>query len=174
MLPFAMLPGLIQINAPAPVPLLALILPLLDILSTIDELSLVIKVMAFAYMLLWLYAQLRESMLLFGFGAMIAGYFMFINPLPTVIIVIIFVMFVSLGMHLQMLFQFGLFPLLRFFGIELEHPEVQEQQRLQNIEQKLKKGEDLNDEEEMLLQTVQRRDAQYQQKMHQKMLRYGG
>ena len=122
-------------------PILFALLPLLDIFQTIGDLDLVIKIMAMSYMILWLYAQLRESMLLFGLGTMLAGYFLFINPLPTIIIVIIFVAFVSLGMHLQMLFQFGLFPLLRFFGIELEHPEVAEQQKMQSIEQKVRRGE---------------------------------
>ncbi|MFH1750704.1 MAG: hypothetical protein ABH863_03440 [Candidatus Micrarchaeota archaeon] len=153
--------------------ILALLLPILDIFSTIEDMSFVIKIMAFAYMLLWLYAQLRESMLLFGMGSMLAGYFLFINPLPTILIVIIFVVFVSLGMHLQMLFQFGLFPLLRFFGVELEHPEVQEQQKMQNLQQKLGRGEDLTNEEEQFLEKVQKRDVMYQQQMHQRMQRYG-
>ncbi|MEK6953754.1 MAG: hypothetical protein AABX01_02010 [Candidatus Micrarchaeota archaeon] len=153
--------------------ILSILLPLLDIFQTIEDLGFVIKVMTFAYMLLWLYAQLRESMLLFGIGSMLAGYFLFLNPLPTVLIVIIFVIFVSLGMHLQMLFQFGLFPILRFFGIEVEHPEMKEQQDMQNIQQKLGKGEDLTNEEEQFLEKVQKRDMQYQQKMQQRMQRIG-
>src|SRR3989344_3299400 len=154
-------------------PILFALLPLLDIFQTIGDLDLVIKIMAMSYMILRLYAQLRESMLLFGLGTMLAGYFLFINPLPTIIIVIIFVAFVSLGMHLQMLFQFGLFPLLRFFGIELEHPEVAEQQKMQSIEQKVRRGEDLTREEEEFMERVQKRETKYQQRMGQMMQRYG-
>jgi flagellar biosynthesis component FlhA len=152
-------------------PMLAL-LPLLDILDTLNDLSLVIKIMTFAYMLLWLYAQLRESPLLFGFGAMIVGFFLFVQPLPTIFIVILFVIFVSLGMHLQFLIQFGLYPLLRIFGVEMEHPEVGDQQKMQKITQKLQQGEELSHEEENWLEQTQKKDTEYQRRMQERMMRY--
>ncbi len=148
------------------------LLPLLDILDTLNDLSLVIKIMTFAYMLLWLYAQLRESPLLFGFGAMIVGFFLFVQPLPTIFIVILFVIFVSLGMHLQFLIQFGLYPLLRIFGVEMEHPEVGDQQKMQKITQKLQQGEELSHEEENWLEQTQKKDTEYQRRMQERMMRY--
>lgn len=149
------------------------LLPILGIFETIADLDFVIKIMTFSYMLLWLYSQLRDAQILFGIGVMISGYFLFIQPLPTIIIVILFVVFVSLGMHLQMLIQFGVFPLFRFFGIELEHPEMREQQEMQNIQRKMQHGEELNEQEEKFLEGQQKKDYEYQRQMQNRLIRYG-
>ncbi len=148
--------------------------PLLGILETIEDLGFVFKIIVFAYMIFWLYMNLRDSPIIFAVGSIIAAFFILIQPLPTIVLVIIFVVFNTLGMHLQFLLQFGLFPLARFFGIEMEHPEWAEQQRMQGIEQKLKAGMDLSYEEEQYLEKMQKRELEYQKKMQQKMVRYGG
>ncbi|MFH1258191.1 MAG: hypothetical protein ABIG96_06575 [Candidatus Micrarchaeota archaeon] len=150
-------------------------LPLLGIFDSlaqmISDLGFTFQIMIFSYMTFWLYMNLRESQVLFGLGVIIAAFFVFIQPILTNIFVVLFFVFIAMGNHLQFLIQFGLFPLMRFFGVELEHPEMAEQQKMHGIEQKMRQGLDLQKEEEEYLEKVQKREQQYQRKMQDRMTR---
>ncbi|MFH0972187.1 MAG: hypothetical protein V1835_06520 [Candidatus Micrarchaeota archaeon] len=152
--------------------LLLSFMPLLGIIQTLEDLGFVFKLVVFSYMVFWLYMNLRENPILFGMGVIIASFFTLVQPLPTIILVVIFVIFFTMGYHLQFLIQFGLYPLLRIFGIEMEHPEMIEQQKIHGIEQKLRKGLEISDEEEKFMEDLHKREATYQKKMQERMMRY--
>ena len=125
-----------------------------DIFSFFSDIGFVIKIMALAYIIFWLYLTFRDSQMLFGLGAIIASYFMLTSAIPLIFIVIIFIVFVVMGNQLQMLLMFGVFPVTRFLGIELDpqYIEQKEMQQLQAAEQKLQAGQAISMEEEQLLQ----------------------
>ena len=146
--------------------------PVFPLLGILEDFDFVIKVFVFAYIEFYLYMQLRESQLLFGIATLIASYFLLYQPIPTIFLVVLFVIFFTMGAHLQFLIQFGLYPLLRIFGIELEHPEVAEQKKMQEIQKKLQNGLELEEMEERWLEAQQKKDANYNKKMQERMQRH--
>ncbi len=136
------------------------------------DMEFVVRVFVFSYMVYWLYVNLRDAQILFGLGTVVAAFFIYVQPVATTILVVIFVIFITMGYHLQFLIQFGLYPLLRIFGVEMEHPEMAEQQKIHAIEQKLRQGLELDNEEEQFLDKVQKREADYQKKMQERMMRH--
>ncbi|MBU1197557.1 hypothetical protein KJ765_03510 [Candidatus Micrarchaeota archaeon] len=144
-------------------------LPVYGILDVFTDLKFVLQVIVFSYILFWLYMTFRDVQVLFGLGAIVAAYFVLLNPISTTVLLVLFFAFVLMGMHFQMLFQFGLFPLLRFFGVEMEHPEMVEQQKMQKIEQKLMHGQELSADEVSFLEKSQRKQMDYQKNMQQYM-----
>ncbi|MFH1106946.1 MAG: hypothetical protein V1787_03545 [Candidatus Micrarchaeota archaeon] len=135
------------------------------LLQFFDDFAFVIGIIVFAYILFWLYASFRDVPILFGLASIVAAYFTILQPLPTIVLVVIFGAFIMMGMHFQMLIQFGVYPLLRFFGVEMEHEGMQEQQHMQAIEKKLSHGEELTREEEDFLKKRENTQQQYQQKV---------
>lgn len=134
-----------------------------------EDFSFIIQIITFSYILFWLYITFRDAQILFGLSAIIAAYFTLLNPLPTIVLVVFFAAFMMMGMHFQMLIQFGLYPLLRFFGIELEHPEMAEQQQMHAIEKKLMEGKELTQQEINFLEKNQQKQLQYQKNIQQYM-----
>ncbi len=143
--------------------------PVFGIFDVLGDLKFVIQIIVFSYILFWLYMTFRESQLLFGLSAIIDAYFVLLNPLSTAILVVLFVAFVVMGAHFQMLIQFGLYPFLRFFGVEMEHPEVAEQQHMQNIEKKLQNGLELSQQDIDYLEKTQMKQAEYQKNVQRYM-----
>ena len=133
---------------------MAVVLGIFDIFTFFSDIGFVIKIMALAYIIFWLYLTFRDSQMLFGLGAIIASYFMLTSAIPLIFIVVIFIVFVVMGNQLQMLLMFGVFPVTRFFGLELDPQQLEqrEMQQLQAAEQKLQAGQAISMEEERLLQ----------------------
>ncbi len=148
---------------------MAFLYSIFDIFGFLSEMHFVLQVIVFAYILYWLYINFRENQILFGLSSIIAAYFVILNPITTTTLVVLFVAFAVMGMHLQMLIQFGVYPLFRFFGMELEHPEMAEQQQMQAIEKKLMEGKELSHDEVKFLEKSQQRQMEYQKHVQQYM-----
>ncbi|MFH1200049.1 MAG: hypothetical protein V1708_03205 [Candidatus Micrarchaeota archaeon] len=133
-----------------------------SIFTFFDDFSFIIQILTFTYILFQLYITFRDSQILFGLASIVAAYFTVLNPLPTTVLVVFFAAFIMMGTHLQMLIQFGVYPLLRIFGVELEHAEMAEQQHMQKIEKKLMEGHELDDSEVQFLEKHQQKQAAYQ------------
>ena len=140
-----------------------------DIFGFLDQMQFVLQVIVFSYILFWLYITFRENQILFGLSSIVAAYFIILNPITTTTLVVLFVAFVLMGTHFQMLIQFGVYPLLRFFGIELEHAEMAEQQKMHGIEKKLMEGKELNNDEVRFLENHQAKQMEYQKQVQQYM-----
>ena len=149
----------------------------LEIFQFFTDIGFVIQIMALAYIIFWLYLTFRESQVLFGITAIIASYFMLTVALPTVLVVIVFILFVVMGNQMQMLLMFGLFPVLSFFGIHLDpNSKAQaEQTHMQELNEKITKGEMLNQQEERFLMEQQKHNMALEQHSQQmQMRRMGG
>lgn len=127
---------------------------LFDILGFFSDIGFVIKIMALAYLIFWLYLTFRESQFLFGVAAIVASYFMLTSAIPTILLIVAFLVFVVMGNQLQMLLLFGVFPLARFVGIELEPDRVaaMEAQKAEQAMAKAQQGMALSMEEQKLLE----------------------
>lgn len=119
------------------------------VFETLNELGFVVQVIVFSYLLFWLYLTFREAQLLFGVTAIIAGYMIFIHGLSVTVLAILFLLFVVLGSHLQMLIQFGIMPLLGFqhMGDRFGRMHQPDQERLAEINAKMASGQMLSQEE---------------------------
>lgn len=119
------------------------------------ELSFVIKLMVFVYMLYWLHMTIGDSTILFGISGVIAAYFILFMGIPTIVLVIIWVFFFVLGGQLQQAIWFGLGPLLSTIkGRDVIGPimsgqvaEYEEQYFFQQLNKKMARGEALTEEE---------------------------
>lgn len=86
------------------------------IFETLQEMDFVVRVLVFSYLIYQMYLTFMpyKAELLFGLTAIVSGYFVFAHGLSTAIIVLLFVLFVVMGMYIQQLIQFGLLPLLGY------------------------------------------------------------
>ena len=99
-----------------------------DLLDTVGDISFVIKVMGFAYVLFWLYITFQESQILFGLSSIGLGYLLLFHS-PWFVSLAAAVFLMMAGGQLQMSIQFGLFPFL-------QHHSMESQQREQELMQK--------------------------------------
>jgi len=128
--------------------MLTALLFITDILETARELYFVVQVMTFAYMLFWLYMTFRDAQLLFGVGAIAAGYIIFLHGLSFTLLAIFFLAFVVMGSQIQMLMWFGLMPLFgyqqagdRFVNVkEAEEQQQQQEAMKQQVMQRIMEG----------------------------------
>jgi len=122
-------------------------------LDTLNELSFVIRVLVFSYVLFWLYITFRDSQALFGLATIAMGYILFLHGISVVLVVCFFVFFVMFGSHLQMLMLFGLMPLLglQHGGHRFYNPE-KERKVMQDAQAKLGRGEQITQYEEYVMQ----------------------
>ncbi len=123
-----------------------------DIVSTFSDISFVVTILVFCYLLYWLFITFNRVPILFGASALVAAYFLFVQPLPTIFLVVIFFLFIVAGSQLQFAVQFGLQPILHgLFGVDITGGEymAREQQALQlsGLNQKLASGAPLTEQE---------------------------
>lgn len=130
-----------------------------ELLSDATEIAFVIKLMAFVYMLFWLYYTFNRIPILFGLTSVILAYFIFVHSVSTMLLVLFLIGFVFLGSQLQMLVWFGLSPIARLFNVDLTGQEhlLEEKSRYeqQNIYSKLASNQQLTEEEMMKLEQMQ-------------------
>lgn len=146
------------------------------------EIAFVIKLMAFVYMLFWLYYTFNRIPVLFGITSVILAYFMFIYSIPTLLLVLFLIGFVFLGSQLQMIVMFGLSPIARtFFGIDLtgqeEAMKAKHEYETNAIYAKVNQGQRLSEEEHAFLQQLERGQTGEEdafQRQQQNLRRLGG
>lgn len=143
-------------------------LPLLGILDTLSDMAFVIKILTFAYLLYWLFIVFREQQMLLGIATIIAAYFMFFHQISIVLLVLFFFVFIIMSGHFQFLIDMGIMPILGFLGFHettgMHGQGGSDQIRMQKIQEKVQKGEDITNEDQDFLQHSQEKDAQFQQK----------
>ena len=140
-----------------------------EVFQFFTDIGFVIQIMALAYIIFWLYLTFRESQVLFGISAIIASYFMLTVALPTVLVVIVFILFVVMGNQMQMLLMFGIEPVLGFLGIHItERGKMEvEQNRMMGIQKKVEQGQMLSQQEEQFLMKQQQHSAAMEQHTQQ-------
>lgn len=106
-----------------------------EFLETVTEIYFVVQVMVFSYLLMFFYLTFRDTQLLFGLSALIAGYFIFIHGLSTSILVIVLVFFILFGMQLQQVLMFGLVPLLGYQHYGDRYVKISDQEEAQKQQQ---------------------------------------
>jgi len=113
--------------------------------------------MVFSYLLFWLYLTFRDAQLLFGLATIGMAYVIFIHSVSVTILAILFLVFVVMGSHLQMVIQFGLMPVLGYQhgGEKFVNPQ-KEQEKMQKLQQKMAYGESLNEEEQAMAHQMYR------------------
>lgn len=82
------------------------------VFETLNELHFVVQVMVFSYLLFWCYLTFRDAQVLFGLAAIVFAYVIFVHGLSITVLTLLFLVFVVMGTHIQMILDFGLFPLL--------------------------------------------------------------
>lgn len=109
--------------------------------ETAGEMAFVLKVVVFVYLCYWLYVTFRGVGMLFGVFLLGAAYIVFFYSISTTFLLILFLVFVMFGMHFQMLLDFGVGRLYELAGKHPPwRPEMAEQERLHQLEQKYSSG----------------------------------
>ncbi|MFA5247602.1 MAG: hypothetical protein WC408_06980 [Candidatus Micrarchaeia archaeon] len=129
-------------------------LPFLPVLLFLDQffgdMFLVALLLTGSYILFILYLNFREQPVIFGIFAIIAMTLPAANSGIMIILVAVFFVLVMFGQNLQMILQFSIYPLLGMFGVEIPGmvPEEQrEAMKMQQIEQRILKGEEVSQAE---------------------------
>ncbi len=143
-----------------------------EIIQMLADIGFVIQIMVFSYILFWLYMTFRDIPLLFGLVTVVAAYFMFIQPIPVFLLVIVFFAVFLFGNQLQMLIMFGLEPILGVFGVG-KYATQYEYEYMGELQQKLAAGQELSEKEMAELQKYQEKQeaAQMQSQYAQEMAR---
>jgi len=133
-----------------------------EIGQMLADFGFIIQVMTFSYVLFWLFMTFRDTPILFGLTAVVAAYFMFIQPLPIFIIVIVFFAFFLFGNQLQMLILFGLEPILGVFG-KGKYAQQYEMEYMGELQHKLSEGKELSAKEMEAMEKMQEKQQAMQQ-----------
>ncbi|MCX6768128.1 MAG: hypothetical protein NTY90_05395 [Candidatus Micrarchaeota archaeon] len=134
-------------------------LPLLllgELGQMLGDISFVIQIMVFSYILFWLYMTFRDIPVLFGLATVVAAYFMFIQPIPVILLVIVFFAVFLFGNQMQMLIMFGLEPILGIFGVG-KYAAQYEYEYVGELQNKLAAGKELAPKEMEELQRHQQK-----------------
>lgn len=125
------------------------------IFETVSELSFILKIVVFVYLLYWLFITFRGGVL-FGVALLGATYLVFFYSISTTILLLVFVVFVIFGNHFQMLLDFGLRPIYHAFGKAPPwEPQQAEQMRIEQLQQKYASGQLSREEEKELANMYQ-------------------
>jgi len=136
--------------------------------DTINDLSFVIKLIAFAYLTFYLYITFAENMPLFGLSEIVLGYLLMFHA-PVIVSLGLIVLFVMFGGMLQMNLQMGLEQAVR------GGQQIQEMERQEAFQRKVQSGAALNAQEQQMyaeMQAQQQMQQGYQNSMLQ--IRSGG
>jgi hypothetical protein len=144
-----------------------------------SDMFFVALVMTGAYLLYILYMNFHDQPMLFAIAAIAGATFLLSNSLLTMGLVALFFIFVVAGMNFQQILMFSVYPLLQMFGFNVsQYGPVSEEEarmmRLQEVEQRILKGEEVSAaEKSALAESYQQRVEmeQRQQQFAQQMLR---
>lgn len=134
----------------------------LNIFQTFADISFVVKLLVFVYLLYWLFITFRENQIMLGLFTIAGAYFLFFHSVSLVVFVLLFLAFVVMGMHLQMLIDFGLVPILGWLGFHDPHMGDQDQLKMNQIQKKLMEGQSLSTEESELFKRVNSQNQRYE------------
>ncbi len=137
------------------------ILALLGILGTLADLSFVIKILVFSYVLYWLFIVFREQQIMLGLVAVIAAYFMFFHAVSLTILVLLFFVFIVMSGHFQFIIDMGVLPILGMFGF---HEGQGGEAKMNEIQKKLMEGEQLSSNEIELFKENQHKQEAYNER----------
>jgi hypothetical protein len=141
----------------------------------LDNLHFIVQIITWCYLLFWLYMTFRDMPVMFGLTSLIASYFIFAHSLSTSFLVLVFFAFMLMGTQLQMLLQFGVYPILGFLGIKPPNPfepQMMGHEERQSAIQKALKGQEMSQQESQML--YQEMQAQMQQQSMQEAEQYVG
>ena len=127
-----------------------------DIIQTLNELGFIVRVIVFSYLVYWFYITFRDAQTIFGLSIVVTAYLLFVHSLSVTTLLILFFVFVVFGSQLQMILLFGLLPILgyTFTGSQYAKLEQSEanQERVMELQQKMREGRELSQEEAQLMQ----------------------
>ncbi|MFA6329402.1 MAG: hypothetical protein WCX64_01810 [Candidatus Micrarchaeia archaeon] len=151
-----------------------MVTPFLPLAFFMDEffsdMFFVALVLTGSYILYILYINFHDQPMIFALAAIAGATFLLSNSLLTMALVTLFFVFVMFGQNLQMILSFAVYPILRTFNVEVpgEMPEEQrEAMKLQQIEQRILKGEDVSAAEKSQYADSLSQQADMQQKQQQ-------
>ncbi len=141
-----------------------------DLGETIGELGFVLRLMAFVYILFWLFATFQDNQLLFGFTALIAAYFTIFYA-PVIVVLASVVLLMVNGMFIQQSLMFGLFPALGRdqHGSPIDYPQQMEQMKSQELHSQLNAGRQISEKDMQFLAQMQQRQEIAQAQVAQAM-----
>lgn len=137
---------------------------LFSILTTLSDLSFVIKIIVFSYLLYWLFVVFREQQLLMGLMTVVAAYFMFFHAVSVTVLVLLFFVFIVMSGHFQFVIDMGLLPILGMFGF---HEGSGDEAKMNEIQKKLMEGHQLSQNEIELFKANQVKQANYEKRAQQ-------
>ncbi len=150
--------------------------PFLPLVFLFDEffsdMFFVALVLTGSYILYILYINFRDQPMIFAIAAIAGVTFLLTNSLMTMGLVTLFFVFVMFGQNLQMILSFSVYPLLGMLGFNFTQAgPMQEEEaaamRLQQIEQKILKGEEVAAAEKSLYAESLNQQVEMQQKSQQ-------
>ncbi len=135
-----------------------------------SDMFFVALVLTGSYILYVLYLNFHDQPMIFALAAIAGTTFLLSNSLVTMGLVTLFFVFVMFGQNLQMILQFSVYPLLGMFGVEIPGTVPEEQReamKIQQIEQRILKGEEVSASERSLYANNLNQQASLQQKQQQ-------
>lgn len=141
------------------------------LLESVGDIAFVVKLMAFVYVVFYLYQTFAESQVLFGLSVLGAGYFILLYSSVFVALAIVVLLMVT-GMWLQQSLQFGLFPLLGI-GQGMPMGGGASEEEMHAIQQKMALGQQLSQEEMQMMQAMEQQQMQQSQYNAQYMRQIG-
>ncbi|HEV8289783.1 MAG TPA: hypothetical protein VGQ00_02400 [Candidatus Norongarragalinales archaeon] len=148
-------------------------LPLLqlgDILSTVQDLSFVFKILVFVFILFQLYVWLNDQPFIFAAVSIGAAYLIFFHSiLMTFVATLFLVMFTNFGNMLQQTVFFGFAPLMRGLGFNMPQEwggggeEGGVMTKIQQIETKMQEGQEISNDDQNLLLQHYKKQQQFEQ-----------
>jgi|GEM_PF-1587674 len=144
-----------------------------------SDMFFVALVLTGSYILYILYLNFHDQPMIFALAAIAGTTFLLSNSLITMGLVTLFFVFVMFGQNLQMLLSFSIYPLLGMLGFNFNQggpisEEEAKAMRVQQVEQKILKGEEASAQEKSMLAdsyTQQNVMQQRQQQFAQQTMR---
>jgi hypothetical protein len=145
-----------------------------DFSDTLGELGFVIRLMAFVYILFWLFATFQDNQIVFGFTSLIAAYFVIFYASVIVVLAVVVLLMVN-GMFIQQSLMFGLFPTLGRdqHGSPIDYGMQMEEMKKQELHAQLNAGRQVSEQDMQFLAQAQQRQEIAQQQVTQAMQSMG-
>ena len=136
-----------------------------------SDMVFVIMVMSMSYILFMLYMAFRDNQTIFAIASVIAITMLVINPTLITLFLIFFFFIIFFGQQLQMLLQFGVYPLLSMVGIHAPNPfeggAQGEMMKMQEVEQKMMEGAEITGAERELYAKNMEKQMKFEQQRNQ-------
>ena len=151
-----------------------MVAPFLPLVFLFDEffsdMFFVALVLTGSYILYILYLNFHDQPMIFAIAAIAGATFLLSNSLLTMGLVVLFFALVMFGMNLQQILMFSVYPVLGMLGIDAPGTGSQEQReamKLQQIEQKILRGEEVSTAEKSTYAENLNQQADMQQRQQQ-------